>query len=187
MDTEKQRLIKTLQVFWKNNLSKLEYVNRSVDLMRKFDDNSMFLRDCFDDGHFVSWVVVVNKEKTKVLLMHHIKLGTWQHFGWHADGEINLRDAAIRELKEEAWISQEEAIISGEILNIDVHFVPTYKWEKEHYHYDINFLAIVDNDVIFTLQEEEVHSIKWFNIQDVLCELDSWKYSSGFCKNIKMI
>ncbi len=109
MDTEKQRLIKTLQDFWKNNVSKLEYVNRSVDLMRKFDDNSMFLRDCFDDGHFVSWVVVVNKEKTKVLLMHHIKLGTWQHFGWHADGEINLRDAAIRELKEEAWISQEEA------------------------------------------------------------------------------
>lgn len=68
-----------------------------------------------------------------------------------------------------------------------MHFVPIFNNEKEHYHYDVNFLATVDDKISLNLQEEEVIDIQWFEIQDVLKELDSGKYSSGFCKNIKML
>ena len=54
--------------------------------------------DTFDDvltrnnefGHFTASSWVVNKEKTKVLMIYHNIYKSWAWTGGHADGESNL-------------------------------------------------------------------------------------------------
>lgn len=168
---------------------KHEFVTRSLELLEKYKDDPTrpFFRDCFDDGHFTGSILVMNKEKTKILLMHHIKLGTWQQFWGHADGDSDIRSVAIREFEEESGISQNDTQISEEILNIDVHFVPARKDEPEHYHYDVSFLALVDGNICFQKADQEVHDIRWFKLSEIMQELDSWKFSSGMVNMIENI
>lgn len=184
---KKQEFIDLINKFGIQKPHKKKYADMSLELLHKFDDNTVFFRDCFEDGHFTGSVLVVNKNKTKVLLMHHVKLGTWQHFWGHADWEIDIRSVAIRELEEEAWILETDVKIENNILSIDVHSVPARKWEPTHYHYDITFLGVVDEKISFQKQDSEVHDIKWFDIDDVLLNLDWWKYSSGMWEVIQNI
>ena len=51
--------------------------------------------------------MIVNPEKTKVLLMLHKKFQRWQQFGGHCDGEIDVRNVAVREFHEESGITLE--------------------------------------------------------------------------------
>ena len=52
-------------------------------------------------------MIITNPEKTKVLLMLHKKFQRWQQFGGHCDGEIDVRNVAIREFHEESGITLE--------------------------------------------------------------------------------
>jgi 8-oxo-dGTP pyrophosphatase MutT (NUDIX family) len=157
---------------------------KCIDLLEKYDDNRIFFRNHFDDGHFTGSVLVVNPEKTKVLLMHHKKFWTWQQFGWHVDGQTNIREEAIRELEEEAGIQEKDINMSENIFNFDIHSVPAIGDEPAHYHYDVEYLAVVDDDLEYIKQEAEVHDIQWFQISEVLKESEGWKYSTGLQKMI---
>ena len=48
---------------------------------------------------------VVNRERTKVLMVYHNIYNSWSWLGGHADGETDLLSVAVREVKEEAGIS----------------------------------------------------------------------------------
>jgi len=183
----KQDLIQHIQDFLEKYPAKKEYTDACVDLIEKFDDNTAFLRDCFDDGHFTGSMLVVNPDKTKVLLMHHVKLWTWQQFGGHADGDMDLRNVAIKELEEESGIDISKVQIGNKLHYIDIHKIPPHKWEPDHYHYDIGFLAVVDENIVFSKRDEEVHEIKWFDIKTVREQADSWIFSSGLVKMLENI
>ncbi|MDA9129050.1 NUDIX hydrolase [Candidatus Gracilibacteria bacterium] len=178
-----------IQDFSKKYPHKQEYTERAFKLLEKYQNNPTrpFFRDCFDDGHFTGSMLVVNTEKTKILLMHHKKLGTWQQFGGHADGDTDIRTVAIREFEEESGIFRSDADVSQEILNIDVHLVPAKNAEPEHFHYDISFLALIDEKTSFQKQDLEVEDIQWFELSEVTKELDSGKYSSGMVRMIENI
>ncbi len=175
----KQELISLIQNYWKK-YPKEKWPSRCIQLLEKYSDERVFYRDHFDDGHFTGSVLVVNPERTKVLMMHHKKYGTWQQFGGHVDGEINIRNAAIRELEEEAGIHERDIVLSKEIFHFDIHSVPRVWNEPEHFHYDVSYLAIVDDDLEYIKQEAEVHDIQWFEIPEVVKQLWTWKFSSGF-------
>ena len=55
--------------------------------------------------------MIANPERTKVLLMLHKKFGRWQQFGGHCDGEVDVRNVALREFHEESGILVEPEII----------------------------------------------------------------------------
>lgn len=63
------------------NPHKKNHTDKALELIANYDDNTPFLRTCFNDGHFTGSMLVINKKRTQILLMHHIKLGTWQQFG----------------------------------------------------------------------------------------------------------
>lgn len=69
----KNTLIQELKNFEKNNPHKTVYIQRALSLLESYDDNTPFLRSCFDDGHFTGSMLVINKERTRILLMHHVK------------------------------------------------------------------------------------------------------------------
>lgn len=48
---------------------------------------------------------VVNKDRSKVLMIYHNIYNSWSWLGGHADGETDLLAVAIREVREEAGIA----------------------------------------------------------------------------------
>jgi len=158
--------------------SLISSVDNFICLLDRFEDNFAFMRNCFDDGHFTASTFVVNKNYTKILLMHHIKFNKWQQFWWHADGEINLYDVALRELTEESWIATENIFMIDEILDVDMQDIPENFNEPNHKHYDVRYLAIVNEDVKIIKSDTEVHDIKWFNLEEVISSEDA-KFQSS--------
>ena len=55
-------------------------------------------------AHMTSSAWVVNKDRSKVLMVYHNIYNSWSWLGGHADDETDLLSVAIREVKEEAGI-----------------------------------------------------------------------------------
>lgn len=124
-----------------------------------------FLSSCdnaFDrsniNGHFTASAFVLNKDKTKFLLMHHRKLNQWFQPGGHADGNSDLLKVAIKETLEESGISNILAI-NEDIYDIDVHLIPANSTQVAHYHYDVRFLLQSNNDTL--IKNEESNALAW--------------------------
>lgn len=76
-------------------------------------------------AHITVSAWVVNKDRSKVLMVYHNIYNSWSWMGGHADGETDLLSVAIWEVKEEAGISNvrpvSEEIFSLESLTVDGH------------------------------------------------------------------
>lgn len=76
-------------------------------------------------AHITASAWVVNKDRSKVLMVYHNIYHSWSWLGGHADGETDLLSVAIQEVKEEAGISKvypvSEEIFSLESLTVDGH------------------------------------------------------------------
>lgn len=76
-------------------------------------------------AHMTASAWVVNKDRSQVLMVYHNIYNSWSWLGGHADGETDLLQVAIREVKEEAGISNvwpvSEEIFSLESLTVDGH------------------------------------------------------------------
>lgn len=116
--------------------------------------------------HITASLLIVNKEKTKVLLMFHKKLQMWLQFWGHADGEIDTKNVAIREFHEESWIEIEPFIFPW-IFDIHIHDIPEHKLTPAHRHFDILYLGIIPENTPFVCQESEVDDICWFDIEGI--------------------
>lgn len=120
--------------------------------------------DCFERslaiGHITASAWLLNRDKSKVLLMHHAKLDMWVQLGGHCDGEHDVLQVALKEAQEESGIVQ-IVPVHDKIFDIDIHLIPANAREKEHYHYDVRFLlqVISDEDVI---QNQESKALQWF-------------------------
>jgi len=121
--------------------------------------------NCFERtleiGHVTASAWILNKDKTKALLMHHAKLNRWFQLGGHCDGNPDVLAVAIKEAQEESGIMGIEPV-SGEIFDIDVHLIPENKKEKAHYHYDIRFLLQVVSDEVVTTNSES-KELRWIS------------------------
>lgn len=119
--------------------------------------------DCFERsleiGHITGSAFVLNKDKTKALIMHHAKLNMWVQLGGHCDGDSDVLNVAIKEAQEESGI-QGIAAASPAIFDIDVHLIPANSKEKEHYHYDVRFLLHVTSDEE-VIQNRESKELRW--------------------------
>ena len=93
-------------------------------------------------AHITASAWVVNKDRSKVLMVYHNIYNSWSWLGGHADGETDLLSVAIREVKEEAGISNvrpvSEEIFSLESLTVDGH-VKKGNYVSSHLHLNITY------------------------------------------------
>lgn len=131
-------------------------------------DNSLTRENEF--GHFTSSAWVVNKERTKILMIYHNIYKSWAWPGGHADGEEDLLNVAIREVKEETGVEKvtkvTEEILSLEIITVNGH-VKRGKYVSSHVHLNVVYLLEVDEKETLKIKEDENSGVKWINIEDV--------------------
>ncbi len=134
--------------------------------------------DTFDDVltrnneccHFTASSWAVNRERTKVLMIYHNIYQSWAWSGGHADGESDLLNVAVRELKEETGVENvkivKPAFFSLEILTVDGH-VKKGKYVSSHLHLNFTYLLEVAENEVLRIKEDENSGVKWVKIEEV--------------------
>jgi 8-oxo-dGTP pyrophosphatase MutT (NUDIX family) len=104
-------------------------------------------------GHVTASAWIVDPARTRALLTHHRKLGKWLQLGGHADGDPDVRRAALREAQEESGL-RSLRFVSDAIYDVDVHAIPARPGEPAHDHYDVRFAFEADPDEPLTTSAE---------------------------------
>ena len=122
-------------------------------------------------GHFTSSAFVINKKRTKILMIYHKIYNSWAWTGGHSDGDSNLLNVAIKEAKEETGIKNVVPILpdiySLEIITVDGH-EKRGKYVGSHVHLNVTYLLEADENEEIHIKEDENSGVKWFPINEVV-------------------
>lgn len=127
-------------------------------------------QNCYDrsnlSGHITAGAFICDT-KGNILLNHHKATGMWFQFGGHCDKDSDCLNVAKREVMEETGITKFQ-LGKDSIFDVSVMKIPfnARKNEPEHWHYDINFLFLVDSHNY--LISNESLEIKWVTIEETL-------------------
>ena len=159
----------------------LDFINKNDDVLVR--DNEI--------AHITSSGFIVNKLRTKVLMIHHNIYNSWGWTGGHADGDEDLLYVAIKEAKEETGVKNIKAL-DNKIFSLDVLPVPAHtKRGKEiasHLHLSVAYLLEADENDELIIKEDENSGVKWIPIDEVKIystELDMIKLYEKFNHKIK--
>ena len=138
-----------------------------LDYMEKFDN--LLTREN-EIAHFTASSWVVNKERTKVLMIYHNIYNSWAWTGGHADGDTDLLYTPIRELSEETGIENikviKNDIFSLESICVNGH-IKRGKYVSSHLHFNLTFLLEVDEKETLRIKEDENRGVKWIPIEEI--------------------
>ena len=122
-------------------------------------------------AHMTASAWVVNRERTKVLMVYHNIYHSWSWLGGHADGETDLLAVALREVQEEAGITRvrpvSQEIFSLESLTVDGH-VKKGKYVSSHLHLNITYLLEADEAETVHSKADENSGVAWFTPAEAL-------------------
>ena len=139
----------------------LEYINEYPD--------TVLLREN-EKGHLTSSGFIMNKDLTKVLMIHHNIYNSWAWTGGHADGDEDLLYVAMKEAKEETGVVEIEPLMQ-EIASIDI--LPVWghmkkgKYVATHMHLSVAYILIADENQTLHINEAENSGVKWIKIEDI--------------------
>jgi 8-oxo-dGTP pyrophosphatase MutT (NUDIX family) len=124
-----------------------------------------FSRYSFDPGHFTASACVLSPDAVSILLVHHKRLDRWLQPGGHIDPEDGSAiDAARREVVEETGVALADT--DPELLDIDIHPIPSGKGEPRHRHFDLRFLLQAAGAVLEPA-DAEVNAAAWVPLGEV--------------------
>ena len=166
--TSRQKLINQIEKYKPYNEQEERDKNLILDWIRN-NENAFFRENTV--AHMTASAWVINKEWTKVLMVYHNIYNSWSWLGGHADGETDLLSVAIREVKEEAGISNvrpvSEEIFSMESLTVDGH-VKKGKYVSSHLHFNITYLLEADPKEAVSIKADENSGVAWFSPEEAL-------------------
>ena len=166
IDTEK--LKNDIEMFIPYN--EQEEVDKKI-MLKYIDDFDNTLTRQNEYGHFTSSAFVLNKERTKILMIYHKIYNSWAWTGGHSDGDNDLLYVAIKEAKEETGIKNVtpilEDIYSLEIINVNGH-EKRGKYVGSHVHLNVTYLLEADENEVIHIKEDENSGVKWVPINEVL-------------------
>lgn len=160
----------------KNQISKYVPYNEQEENDKKIMLKSL---DIFDDTltrkneicHFTASNWIVNKDRTKVLMIHHNIYKSWSWVGGHADGDEDLLHVALKEASEETGLKNfkvlSDGIFSLEILTVDSH-IKRGKFVSSHLHFDCCYLIEADENEPLQIKEDENSGVKWIDIDKAI-------------------
>lgn len=158
----KHEIIRMLDEYVPNDENEVQYKNQILNFIKS---NDIILGKSNENGHLTGSAWVVNKDRSKVLLTHHVILDRWLQLGGHTEENENIVCAAAREAAEESGLSSLK-LVTDKIFDVDVHLIPAGNGKKEHYHYDIRFLMEAgDTEKIRVSNESK--DVKWIRLGEI--------------------
>ena len=160
----------------KENIKNFKPYNEQEEVEKRIMSN--YLND-FDDtltrqneyGHFTSSAFVLNKQRTKILMIYHKIYNSWAWVGGHSDGDSDLLYVAIKEAKEETGIKNVVPIFNNiysiEIINVNGH-EKKGKYVGSHVHLNVTYLLEADENEEIHIKEDENSGVKWVPINEIL-------------------
>ena len=137
----------------------LKYINTFNDVLTR--ENKM----C----HFTASNWIINKNRTKVLMIYHNIYKSWAWTGGHADGDSDLLHVALKEAEEETGLNNLKLLNDGifglQILTVDSH-IKRGKYVSSHLHLDCCFLFEANEEDELKIKEDENSGVKWINIDE---------------------
>ena len=136
----------------------LEFINKYDDVLTR---NNIF-------GHFSASAFVVNKDRTKMVVVYHIINEGWIYPGGHADGEEDLLSVAVREVEEETGLKVK--VLDNNIYSIQSAPVKGHvkrgKYVSAHIHFDALYIMEADDIVPLVYKEDESKGVKWIPFEE---------------------
>lgn len=159
----RQDLLNLLQQHQTSFMDESGFVARGIQLILENED--IFERS--QPMHVTASAWVVNPARTHVLMVHHVKLHQWFQPGGHADGDPDVLRVALKEVSEEAGVHPTHVrLLSDDIFDVDMHWVPDTDAAPAHGHVDIRFLVEIDDDLQVPGNEES-HQVLWVGLHEV--------------------
>lgn len=140
-------------------------------------------------GHFTSSAFVLNKERTKILMIYHKIYNSWAWVGGHSDGDSDLLYVAMKEAKEETGIKNvspiSKDIYSLEIITVNGH-EKRGKYIGSHVHLNVTYILEADETEEIHIKEDENKGVKWVPIDKILEETsEEWVRDRIYAKIIE--
>lgn len=118
-------------------------------------------------GHLCSSAFILNKERTKIIMIFHNIYQSWGWVGGHADGDSDLLHVAIKEAKEESGLKNIKPI-SKEIFTLDTLPVQGHikhgKNVPAHVHLTVAYLLEADENEPLHIKKDENSGVGWVDI-----------------------
>lgn len=159
-----------------------------IDFINNNDD--AFLRSN-RIAHMTASAWVVNKDRTKVLMVYHNIYNSWSWLGGHADGETDLLKVAVKEVCEEAGIEQVR-VVSPEIFSVEVLTVDGHEkkgqYVSSHLHLNVTYLLEADSEENVHVKEDENSGVAWFAPEEALAKsTEPWFVKRVYTKLINKL
>lgn len=146
-----------------------ERVDKDVILAYLRTNDDIFLRTNLR-AHMTSSAWIVNRDRTKVLMVYHNIYDSWSWTGGHADGDEDLLAVAVREANEETGVVAKPVmpdIFSVEMLTVDGH-IKRGKYVPSHMHLNVSYLLEADDTQAIRMKEDENKGVAWFTLEEAL-------------------
>jgi 8-oxo-dGTP pyrophosphatase MutT (NUDIX family) len=137
---------------------------KSVELLVELieENPNAFCRSRLD-GHVTASAIILNQDRSKILLAHHKKLDVWLHLGGHCDGIKDPFHVAKQEGYEESGLSYLEPI-TDQILDIDIHEIPSHRGVPAHSHFDVRYAFSTNEEDQLNVSDES-NDLKWVPLE----------------------
>jgi len=149
----------------------LEFINTFDDVLTR---NNIF-------GHFTASAFVVNRERTKMVVVYHIINDGWIYPGGHADGIEDLLSVAVREVEEETGLKVK--VLDNNIFALNsnpvIGHVKRGKYVSAHTHFDCVYIMEADDKLPLVYRDDESKGVKWVDFKDA--------YDETFCEFIRPV
>ena len=149
----------------------LEFINTFDDVLTR---NNIF-------GHFTASAFVVNRERTKMVVVYHIINDGWIYPGGQADGIEDLLSVAVREVEEETGLKVK--VLDNNIFALNsnpvIGHVKRGKYVSAHTHFDCVYIMEADDKLPLVYRDDESKGVKWVDFKDA--------YDETFCEFIRPV
>jgi 8-oxo-dGTP pyrophosphatase MutT (NUDIX family) len=135
-------------------------------------------RECVPD-HITASTLIVNPDRSRVLLNLHRRYSIWVQFGGHCEpSDTSLAGAALREATEESGLVGLR-LLGADPVQLSTHEVRCGPLSPSH-HLDVRFVAVAPDEAL-AIASDESDELRWFarralppDIDAPLRELVEW-------------